>query len=335
MKSISARFVVQRGIHGYLAMAPLLFALVLVGCAEDGNENGADEPDQQTEPAESSTPAQIPDELSGRLLYSRFDESTHTFLSTHTSDPDGSHEVELPLPGPEGGGRWSRDGKHIAVMTLLDDGRIGTAIIQPDGTVERVLAIPDPTLNLVCTVWSPDDQRLACEGWDDAKAARTGIYTVRSSDGGELIRLTQPGDGMVDFPGDWSPDGSVLLLKRTVEESPGPLFVVPTDGGDTSQLGTELVEDPGRYSPDGTAILTSARGQIVLLDADGTVTLEFGDASRFDFGPVWSPDGAHIAYSGGLTGPFADIFVARADGTHERQITETPDNEILVEWGRG
>ncbi len=46
-------------------------------------------------------------------------------------------------------------------MTILDDDRVGTAIIGPDGTVDRILEIPDETLNAVCTVWSPDDTRLA------------------------------------------------------------------------------------------------------------------------------------------------------------------------------
>jgi hypothetical protein len=105
--------------------------------------------------------------LTGRLMFSRFDEGTHTFISTHVARADGSHETELPLPGPEGGGRWSRSGEEIALMTVLPDERIGTAIIALDGTVKRVLEIPDKSLNLVCVVWSPDDSRLACEGWDD------------------------------------------------------------------------------------------------------------------------------------------------------------------------
>ena len=130
-------------------------------------------------------------DLAGRLLFSRFDESTHTFLSTHVSRADGGGETEVAMPGPEGGGRWSWSGDAIAVMTVLPDDRIGTAIIKPDGTIERVLDIPDASLNLVCTVWSPDDQRLACEGFDETHPSRNGIYTVRSSDGGGLVRLTK------------------------------------------------------------------------------------------------------------------------------------------------
>ena len=60
-------------------------------------------------------------------------------------------------------------------MTVLPDGRIGTAIVLPDGTVDRTLEIPDETLNAVCTVWSPDDSRLACEAWDDTDPSRGGI----------------------------------------------------------------------------------------------------------------------------------------------------------------
>ncbi len=98
------------------------------------------------------------------ILFSRFDENTHTFLSTHISRPDGSHETEIDMPGSEGGGRWFRSGDHIAVTAVLADSRIETAIITPDGTVARVLDIPDDSLNLACTVWSPDDKRLALRG---------------------------------------------------------------------------------------------------------------------------------------------------------------------------
>ena len=107
-------------------------------------------------------------------MFSRFDESTHTFLSSHLIRPDGSDETELVLPGPEGGGRWSRDGSQIAVMTVLPDGRIGTAIVLPDGTVDRTLEIPDDPQRRMHRL-SPDDSRLACEAWDDTDPSRGGI----------------------------------------------------------------------------------------------------------------------------------------------------------------
>ena len=151
-------------------------------------------------------------------MFSRFDEATHTFISTHTAQADGSDEQEIRLPGPEGGGRWSRSGDEIAVMTLLPDERVGTAIIEPDGNVVRTLEIADKSLNLVCKVWSPDDKRLACEGWDEADPSRNGIYTVRSSDGEDLQRLTTTPDGVVDLPGDYSPDGAQFVFKRSADE---------------------------------------------------------------------------------------------------------------------
>ena len=150
----------------------------------------------------------------GRLMFSRFDEATHTFISTHTAQADGTDEEESDAARTRG--RWSlvAERRRDRCHTLLPDERIGTAIIEPDGTVVRTLAIADKSLNLPCTVWSPDDKRLACEGWDEADPSRNGIYTVRSSDGGDLQRLTTPPEGMVDFPGDYSPDGAQFVFSR-------------------------------------------------------------------------------------------------------------------------
>jgi Tol biopolymer transport system component len=271
--------------------------------------------------------------LTGRLMFSRFDEATHAFLSEHTILPDGSDETEIPLPGPEGGGRWSRSGTEIAVMTILPDDRVGTAIITPEGTVARMLDIPDDSLNAVCVVWSPDDSRLACEAWDDGDPSRRGIYTVRSSDGGDLKRLTTTPEGMADLPGDYSPEGTLFVFKRAVEEAPGSLMLVDVAGGEPRPLSTTPSEDGGRFSPDGAAVLTSAGGRITVLDLAGEVLQDFGDPDGFLFGPVWSPDGERIAFSRATGGFFADIFVSLPDGTDRQQVTMTPANEINIDWG--
>ncbi len=267
-------------------------------------------------------------------MFSRFDESTHTFVSTHIANADGSDEHEISLPGPEGGGRWSRDGAHIAVMTLVADERVGTAIVAPDGTVERVLDLPDATLNLVCVVWSPDDSRLGCEGWDDTDPSRGGIYTVSSADGSDVQRLSTAVEGMADLPGDFSPDGAQFVFLRSADEGDGQLMVVDVAGGEPRALSSERFEDPGRFSPDGSSILTSAGGTIVVLGIDGVIVNEVGENGAFLFGAVWSPDGDWIAFSRTTSGFRADIFISRPDGDERTQITDTPDNEIVVEWGR-
>ena len=215
--------------------------LLLAGCGGDSSDDaGAEATGSSTSADGATSPSPTAPagdaQLAGRLLFSRFDESTHTFLSTHVSRPDGSQETEIPMPGSEGGGRWSTSGDHIAVSTELNDGRIGTAIISPRGSVVRVFEIPEDGLNLACTAWAPNDKRLACEGWDDTDASRGGIYTVRSSDGGGLVRLTKTPPDMNDLPGDYSPDGTTVLFKRSVGEDPGPLMVAPAAGGRARQL---------------------------------------------------------------------------------------------------
>ena len=197
----------------------------------------------------------------------------------------------------------------------------------------RVLDIPDESLNAPCVVWSPDDSRLACEAWDDSDPARRGIYTVRSSDGGDLQRLTIAPEGMADYPGDYSPDGTQLVFLRAVEEAGGALMLVDVAGGEPRTLSTSVFEDEGRISPDGLAVLTSVGGRIITLDLAGAVLQEFGDLDRYLFGPVWSPDGSRIAFSGTTGGSIADIFTSLPDGTDRQQVTSTPANEIADRMG--
>jgi hypothetical protein len=272
--------------------------------------------------------------LPGRLLFSRFVEATHTFQASFVAGADGSAETETPLPWTEGSARWSRSGTEITVATQLDDGRVGTAIITPDGTVLQILEIPDPTLNLPCSAWSIGDARLACEGWDDTDPSRNGIYTVRASDGGDLKRLTTPPDGSGDIPGDYSPDGQFVFKRGPAGvEGNGPLMLVDATGGEPRPVGTGSFEDSGRFSPDGASIATSADGRIIVLDLNGRGLETIDDPDAFLFGPAWSPDGTHVAFSRAVSGPFADIFTSLPDGTDRQQVTRTSANEINVDWG--
>ncbi len=322
--------------HKNLFRIPLLgtvMAMILAACATT-----APIPAPVIAPPTATVAEQPSATLVGsRLLFSRFIEATHTFNGTFVSHTDGSGEAALPLPGPEGGGRWSWSGQQIAVMTVLADQRIGTAIIASDGKVLRVLTIPDATLNVSCTIWSRDDKRLACEAWDDSNSSRNGIYTVLASDGGDLQRLTTPPAGMHDLPGDFSPDGQLVFKRHTGDEGPGALMLVAASGGEPSLLYNErMMEDQGRFSPDGRSVATSTNGTLVVLSLDGKVLSETAENGKYLFGPAWSPDGTRIAFSMSPRGQAsADIYTSLPDGSDRQQVTKTPDNEISVDWGVG
>jgi WD40-like Beta Propeller Repeat len=275
-----------------------------------------------------------PPGLSGRLLFARFTEASHSFDGLFSAAADGSGEVEVPMPWTEGGGRWSTSGDEIAIPTQLEDGRIGTAIMDPAGKVLRVLEIAQRGLNLPCTTWSPDDARLACDGWDDADPSRRGLYTVRSSDGGDMRRLTTAPAGTSDEGGDWSADGKIVFKRYPGDEGPGPLLVIDAAGGAPKEITPDGQEDSGRFSPDGKLVATSSGGSIVVYDLTGTKVSRIQLDGRFLFGPAWAPDGAWLVFSNTPAGQFhADLYLARPDGTDIFQATRTSANEIRVDWG--
>jgi Tol biopolymer transport system component len=282
--------------------------------------------------AASSVPS-APPSLAGRLLFSRFTEATHTFDGMFASAADGSGEVAVPMPWTEGGGRWSTSGEFIAVPTQIDDGRVGTAILDDAGNVVRVLDSADETLNLPCVVWSPNDARLACTAWDDADATRGGLYTVRSSDGGDLVRLTTPPAGMADFPGDWSSNDDIVFIRPTGRCGIGALFLVNASGGEPTELTSTAADDSPRLSPDGSLVATSSGGVIEVIDATGSVVSSIAVSGSFAFGPAWSPDGEWLVFSSTSSGFMADLFVSRPDGSELYQVTRTSHNEIAGDWG--
>ena len=160
------------------------------------------------------------------------------------------------------------------------------------------------------------------------------MYTVRATDGGDLVRITTAPQGMNDIGGDYSPDGRQIIFKRTTGEAAAPLMVVDADGGESRVLTETAYEDPGRFSPAGDEVLTSAGGPLLFLDLDGNVLSSIEESGRYLFGAVWSPDGEWIAYSRTASGTFgADVFISRKDGSDLWQVTHTPANEINVEWG--
>src|SRR5262249_12480236 len=139
----------------------------------------------------------------GRVVFARFDPARgDDFI--YAANPGGTHEQQLLSTGAQVPS-WSPDGTRVA--GLPHEGENGSArTVHPAAGTYRDLPTPDPELFLPCLVWSPDGQRMACEGFGGQDGGRDGIYTIRSSDGGDPQQVTS-NPGGDDCPGDYSPNG--------------------------------------------------------------------------------------------------------------------------------
>ena len=275
----------------------------------------------------------------GRIVFGRFDPAVNDF-HIFTVNPDGTNEVQL-LPGIAECPRWSPDGNKIQVCVFNPKGLLRPATLDPDGSDFRLLDNPDPTLNLGCWAWSSRG-RLACDSWDDVHPNRpAGVFTVRSSDGGGLVRVTANPYGGHDIPGDYSPDGSKIVFGR---ENPNvhqfALFVVNADGSDLHRVSAWQPDfGSASWSPDGQWILTdNAQGGLYVVHPDGTgrhpIILQTGPGSYFAREPGWSPDGKRLVFTLYLSSTNQqNIYMARADGTDLRQVTNTGGDLDFADWG--
>jgi Tol biopolymer transport system component len=276
----------------------------------------------------------------GLISFTRWDPALNEDVA-YMVNPDGSHEQQLAV-GAESG-QWSPDGTRIALG--LDC--CGARIVNPDtGSYTQLpLFYPDLGLFLPCGTWSPDGARLACEGFGE-DPADDGVYTVRSSDGYDVQRVTSGGDD--DCPGDYAPNGKRLVfLRSSFEFGEIALYAVKVDGSGLRQLTPPgmLLSNCGSWSPQGNDILFSARPSadqrraVFVVHADGSGLRQIpipgcGTSAVGCFEPVWSPDGQRIAFTRFVAeSGQGDIYTVNADGTGLYQVTHAGLGGALKDWG--
>ena len=306
----------QRIRAGLLAAAAAVAAIVFVVRAFDA--------------AERSTPAE-PGRTGDLILYGDWDANVQQ-ADWFTVRPDGSQPSDLQVSASCA--VWFPDGSKILIT---NDAAVGSgtplrpAVIDPDGSNLRPLeATRNPDLNLGCGDVSPDGTRIALEGFgQNGHAELNGIYSVRASDGGGLVRLLK---GPVSTPR-YSPDGTRLSFFDTKEGvSPtgsGALFVMAADGtGPVRITPWGYSFDDHAWSPDGSWIVFQRPyGQLYLVRPDGSdlhrVPLDLPPATGA-LNPSWSSDGTWIVFSLQRSDQ-AEIYMARPDGTGLRKVTGAPD----------
>jgi hypothetical protein len=270
-----------------------------------------------------------PPPFNGQIVIGRFNEAlgdTEVFVM----NPDGSHERKL-LPGLFEGPNWSPDGRQIA---------LGHAVINADGTGYHEWNQSRNEFHVECWDWSPDGQRMLCEGFSDDLAADAqihGIYTVRASDGGDLFRLDVPGDGAI--PGTYSPDGHFVAYIADTEDlatGRGSLFVVRTDGTERRQIGAFTNAGTPHWAPDGESLLVPIGGSLYSVDLDTTRATMIRVKNEPPQGIVdgqWSPDGTRLLIKRVVEGTNVELFTMLPDGTDLVRVTNNPAEERFFDWG--
>lgn len=286
----------------------------------------------------------------GQIAFARYDPAFQD-NTTFVANADGSNVRPL-LPGfASGNPHWSPDGTEVAVISGLGipcppTCTGNTVIINPDTGGYRVLASQGfPAVSTFCSMWSPDAGHFACEGFNDDDASVNGVYTIRSSDGGDLARITDAG-GMHDIPIDYSPDGRQLVFGRTDMDhnctTRSALYVVNIDGTGLHRITPwGFCDDDGSWSPDGAEIaFVKPDGSLFVVHPDGTglARIPLATKSHSNAGDVgWSPDGRKIVVILSTpTGPHSSqegIATSNADGSNVRQVTISPTKDFSPDWG--
>lgn len=283
--------------------------------------------------------------------------SNETF--TYTANTDGSGMKRLFRSGASGSPRWSPDGRRVAVLAGCTDGSENCAFTIVDADTGRIRQVKmrDPDLFTGCVVWSPDAKRFACEGFGATDPFRNGVYTLRTSDGGGLVRVTRNTFGY-DSPGDYSPRGTQLVFARfRKDDKPLGLFIVGTNGGQMRRIAPPAPQlSSGDWSPSGNWILfarrlnAQAHNSLWAVRPNGRGLHEIrlqgvppcggqlGTAgARGCIHPRWSPDGTKIIF--GIATPKGQgevetIYIANADGSGVTQVTRGGWEDEAPDWGR-
>ncbi len=90
-----------------------------------------------------------------------------------------------------------------------------------------------------------------------------------------------------------------------------------------------------QYSPDGSRIAfvhdAGGRGQIYVMNEDGTGAINLSNNAFCDRSPVWSPDGTRIAFISDRSGDW-DIYTMNSDGSGQKRLAGNPGLDRAPAW---
>lgn len=189
--------------------------------------------------------------------------------------------------------------------------------------------------------WSPAGNTIAFCGY---RFTRTGevdkIFTVRV-DGSALTDIS--GANTHDCYPDWSPDGTTIAfdILRRFGERDEIATMTPTGTARAVVASSKRGNDYPSWSPDSSTILFDrirhGRFDLATVAATGgPITWLTDTPRRWEFGGVWSPNGANVVFPRSIRSSDRstdDLWVAQSDGTSPHRIVNTPRiDELTPDW---